>query len=291
MSGDTGMEDFIREAFETNYERIRLETGRAVTPNIKASALEQVLLYYRRMRELAESVTDTEVKLTLPEQRTPRGRRFTLEGVVDIVREGDETIMYDIKTHLDADSAHGQLGQYVQQLNLYAHIWHGLRGEALDQTAIIATRPTRELRQALRSGVAAALDKAVENWQPCISIPMDTAAVGDTVKQFGTVVDQIEGREFRPPPVEALRAPIRSGSKTPFGSAVCANCDVRFTCDSYRQFRLQTTPGISPERVLGAALNEYASSTEQGGWVDANMETLGRDRLPDAADLDTGDTA
>lgn len=289
MSGDTGMEDFIREAFETNYERIRLETGRAVTPNIKASALEQVLLYYRRMRELAESVTDTEVKLTLPEQRTPRGRRFTLEGVVDIVREGDETIMYDIKTHLDADSAHGQLGQYVQQLNLYAHIWHGLRGEALDQTAIIATRPTRELRQALRSGVGATLDKAVENWQPCISIPMDTGAVGDTVKQFGTVVDQIEGREFRPPPVEALRAPIRSGSKTPFGSAVCANCDVRFTCDSYRQFRLQTNPGVPSERVLGAALNEYATSTEQGGWVDANMETLGRDRLPDSGDIDLGD--
>jgi PD-(D/E)XK nuclease superfamily len=284
------LEGFIREAFDLNYERIRLETGRAVTPNIREAALEQVLLYARRMREVAENVTDTEVKLTLPEQRTPLGRRFTLEGVVDIVREGDQTTMYDVKTHLDADSAYGQLGQYVQQLNLYAHIWHGLRGQPLDETAIIATRPTRELRQALRDGTPATVTAALEKWQPCISIPLDEQAVDATVEAFGTVVDQIEGRAFRPPPVEKLRAPIRPGAKQPFGTAVCANCDVRFTCNSYRQFRLQTTPGIAPDKVMQAALDEYASSTELGQWVDANMDTLGRNTLPDASDLDLGDT-
>ncbi|GMA17248.1 PD-(D/E)XK nuclease family protein [Deinococcus metallilatus] len=290
MTTSQDMEAFIRDAFETNYERIRLETGRAVTPNIKDAALEQVLLYYRRMRDVAENVTDTEVKLTLPEQRTPQGRRFTLEGVVDIVREGERTVMYDVKTHLDADSAQGQLGQYVQQLNLYAHIWQGLRGQPLDETAIIATRPTRELRQALRDGNPATVATALEKWQPCLGIPLDAQAVGETVVRFGEVVDQIEERDFRPPPVEKLRAPIRPGAKQPFGTAVCANCDVRFTCNSYRQFRLQTTPGQTPDRVMQAALNEYASSTEQGQWVDANMGTLGRNNLPDETDLDLGDT-
>ncbi|MXV20015.1 PD-(D/E)XK nuclease family protein [Deinococcus xianganensis] len=290
MTNTQDMEAFIRDSFELNYERIRLETGRAVTPNIREAALEQVILYYRRMREVAENVTDTEVKLTLPEQRTPQGRRFTLEGVVDIVREGDHTVMYDVKTHLDADSAHGQLGQYVQQLNLYAHIWQGLRGQPLDETAIIATRPTRELRQALRDGTPATVTSALERWQPCITIPLNAVAVEHTVERFGEIVDQIEGREFRPPPVERLRAPIRPGAKQPFGTAVCANCDVRFTCNSYRQFRLQTTPGVAPDRVMQAALDEYASSTEQGQWVDANMGTLGRNNLPDETDLDLGDT-
>ncbi len=283
------MEDFITDAFEQNYERIRLETGRAVTPNIKEAAREQVLLYYRRMRDVADGVTDTEVKLTLPEQRTPQQRKFTLEGVVDIVREGDRTTMYDVKTHLDADAAAGQLDQYVQQLNLYAHIWQGLRGEALDETAIIATRPTRELRQALRSGDDRVIDAAIVKWQPCLNIPLDEHAVEDTVQRFGTVVDHIEERHFMPPAVEKLKAPIRPGARQPFGTAVCANCDVRFTCDSYRQFRLQTTPGMNPERVLQDAMNEYAASSEQGQWVDANMETLNRDRLPDAEDIDRGD--
>lgn len=283
------MEDFIHEAFEQNYERIRLETGRAVTPNIKEAAREQVLLYYRRMREVADGVTDTEVKLTLPEQRTPGMRKFTLEGVVDIVREGDKTTMYDVKTHLDADAAAGQLDQYVQQLNLYAHIWQGLRGEALDETAIIATRPTRELRQALRSGDDQVIETALLKWQPCLNIPLDEHAVEETVLKFGEVVDFIEERNFTPPPVEKLKAPIRPGARQPFGTAVCANCDVRFTCDSYRQFRLQTTPGMAPERVLQEAMNEYAATSEQGQWVDANMETLNRNKLPDAEDIDRGD--
>lgn len=283
------MEQFIEEAFEQNYERIRLETGRAVTPNIKEAAKEQVLLYYRRMREVADGVTDTEVRLTLPEQRTPQQRKFTLEGVVDIVREGEKTTMYDVKTHLDADAAAGQLDQYVHQLNLYAFIWQGLRGEPLDETAIIATRPTRELRQALRSGDDSVIAAAVLKWQPCLNIPLDSQAVEETVTKFGEVVDRIEERDFKPPPVEKLKAPIRPGARQPFGTAVCANCDVRFTCDSYRQFRLQTTPGMAPERVLQAAMNEYTATTEQGQWVDTNMETLDRNKLPDAEDIDRGD--
>lgn len=283
------MEQFIEDAFEQNYERLRLETGRAVTPNIKEAAKEQVLLYYRRMRDVADSVTDTEVRLTLPEQRTPKQRKFTLEGVVDIVREGGTTTMYDVKTHLDADAAAGQLDQYVQQLNLYAHIWAGLRGEELDETAIIATRPTRELRQALRGGESSVIDAAILKWQPCLNIPLDHQAVDEAVSRFAEVVDRIEDRDFKAPPVSKLKAPIRPGARQPFGTAVCGNCDVRFTCDSYRQFRLQTTPGMVPQRVIYEAMNEYATSAEQGQWVDANMETLNRDKLPDAEDFDRGD--
>ena len=40
------------------------------------------------MRE-PETVSETEVKLTLPEQVSPFGNKFTIEGVVDIIRENE----------------------------------------------------------------------------------------------------------------------------------------------------------------------------------------------------------
>ena len=70
------MEEFeiiekIREYFEDNYETMRLEGGHAITQDLKQLALTQVLYYFTKMREVANRVTHTEVKLTLPEQRTP----------------------------------------------------------------------------------------------------------------------------------------------------------------------------------------------------------------------------
>ncbi len=56
-------------------------------------------MYWKKLRHIAEKVTDTEVRLNLPNQTTPKGRGFCVEGVVDIVREDEKVTMYDIKTH------------------------------------------------------------------------------------------------------------------------------------------------------------------------------------------------
>src|SRR5512143_452048 len=93
------IEAFIRQVFEQNYEELRLDAGHAVTPDVKRTALNQVLLYWRILSEIALSVTDTEVRLSLPGQETPHGRDYSIEGVVDILRDNDRTMMYDIKTH------------------------------------------------------------------------------------------------------------------------------------------------------------------------------------------------
>ena len=37
----------------------------------------------------------------------------------------------------------------MEQLNVYAHIWQKLRGQKLDEMAVIATRPTENLHKAL----------------------------------------------------------------------------------------------------------------------------------------------
>ena len=78
---------------------LRLKGGHALTDEGRQNAFNQILFYWKKLNSIAKKVTDTEVKLTLPEQITPDGRKFSIEGIVDIVREEDETWMYDIKTH------------------------------------------------------------------------------------------------------------------------------------------------------------------------------------------------
>jgi hypothetical protein len=268
------IEDFIKASFEENYERLRLESGSNITRDVRVAALEQVLLYYRKMREVAETITETEVQLTLPEQRTPEGRRFTLEGVVDIVRELETTTMYDLKTHFDCETARGHLGQYEDQLNVYAHIWHGLRGQPLDATAIIATKPTREVSAALRSGNAAKIESAVERWQPCLQIALEDERVNAVIEEFGAVVDRIENRSFEPPAVSTLLQPSRPGARDAFGVTVCRNCDARFSCSSFRQYAQATHGGKNLDAVIGYFLGDFGADFETTQWLDANMESL-----------------
>lgn len=272
----TEEERFILEAFEENYERLRQETGNALTPDTLAAAREQVLNYWRKMRGVAENVTETEVRLTLPEQCSPKGRRFTLEGVVDIVSEDGRTVMYDLKTHLDAEAAAADLEPYVAQLNLYAHIWHNLRGQPLDATAIIASSPSSAMRHAARTGDPRLLQKAFDEWSPVIEIPLDPRQVNDVVTTFGEVVDAIEERRFAPPKVDVLLTPQKSNRRRAFGTDVCINCDARFSCDSYRHFATQQKRGLRPDAYVRYSFEDYGSDGDRAGWLDANLTTLDR---------------
>ena len=62
---------FIRDVFYQNYELLRFEGGGSILPESREAALNQVLLYWRRLREIANRVTDTEVPIHLPNQVTP----------------------------------------------------------------------------------------------------------------------------------------------------------------------------------------------------------------------------
>lgn len=53
--------------------------------------------------------------------------------------------MYDLKTH-DPDYIRTNLGDYEDQLNIYAYIWKTLRRQDLDEAAIIATQFPESLR-------------------------------------------------------------------------------------------------------------------------------------------------
>lgn len=229
---DNDIEQFLSQTFEDNYGTLRLEGGHGLTPDIKDYAYQQVLRYWQKLKQVAESVTDTEVPLVLPNQQTPKKRQYNIEGVVDILREEDRTVMYDIKTH-DGDYVRENRDLYEKQLNVYAYIWQELRGQPLDETAVIATSFPEKLEKAIKAGNPVEIIEAMEQWDPLIPIPFDKAHVKDTIADFGKVVDAIEDKTFSPAPLEVLK---RKDGASLFATRVCRNCDARFSCSSYRSY-------------------------------------------------------
>ena len=260
-------------------EHLRLEGGNVLSPEVEKAGLQQVLLYWRKLKGIAEKVT--EVKLTLPDCESPGGVHFGIEGVVDIVREetdggGEHTTMYDLKTH-DADYVRANPDDYAAQLNVYAHIWENLRGQALDETAIISTAIPVALRQADNEWsenvkdprTIAVYEKALATWDPIVPIPFDASGVAATVTDFGKVVDGITSHYFEPPPVAVLKEK-KVGQKRPFVSLVCINCDARFSCDSYRAYALGS--GAAASRTFAAYFGEVQTDNSKDDWLVAGLD-------------------
>lgn len=266
----------LREAFDENYEILRVEAGRGLAPDERKSAWDQVRLYWKKLAEIALSITETEVRLTLPNQRTPKKRPYAIEGIVDIVRGGGATTMYDIKSH-DAEVIRRDDRPYREQLNVYAHIWHALRGEPLDETAIIATRFPRDVADALALKDERKLAHALARWNPVIPMELDATRVGETVEEFGRVVDSIVDGELGPPSAEELeRQP--AGERAPFVSAVCRNCDARFSCSSFRKWALAS--GHRVERRLREYFADVGPEDEAEDRREANLA-----EMPEAVEL------
>lgn len=270
-------QEFIRQAYFQNFDLLRLESGIALTPEVKQAGLQQVLFYWQKMRDVALNVSETEVRLSLPGQESPNERVFGIEGVVDIVREGGKTIIYDIKTH-DADYVRSHIDQYEDQLNVYAHIWKELQKQPLDGTAVICTEFPDDVKEALMNGNQTQLARALERWDPLIEIDFDRRKVKETIRSFGEVVDQIEDHEFAPPPVEKLREPFADRSNVRFGTHVCRNCDARFSCASYRVYVRHGRGRVDQ------IFQEYYSDLEIGEPLE-EWRTSGLDALGEVEDM------
>lgn len=289
MTGND-IEAFIAEVFDQNFELLRQEYGSSLTPEAREAALNQVLLYWIRLRDVAERITDTEVPIHLPNQRSPEGRIFGVEGVVDIVREDDKTIMYDIKTH-EADFVREHIDLYTMQLNLYAHVWQQIRGEPLDEVAIIATAYPDAVREAIQAGTSihemdgearAKLTTAISHWQPLVEMDYDASDVAETIRQFGETVDRIENRQFAPPSADALQE-IWQTSGQRYAVRVCRICDARYSCSSYRTYANLRSPRDWKLREFTRYF--YDESDDQPapeGWVAANLNAAPEDAYLDA---------
>lgn len=221
----------IARLLENNYQNLKLNGGHALTESVKRSALNQVWMYYEKMSKVANNVKKTEVKLTLPDRVTSKGKRFSIEGVVDIIQEGVELAMYDIKTH-DKDYIVMYKEMYSEQLNLYGHVYESLNNEKLDKTAIISTNFPKNLILEFDE----INQKVYDEWDPEIILPYTRKSIEKTVSAFSEVVDKIESKKFQPAPLKILKEkPTEKGIPT-FAIRVCRNCDARYTCGSYLNY-------------------------------------------------------
>jgi len=269
---DQEVESFLRESFEQNFELLKLESGHSLGADIKDFAWNQVLFYWRKLKDVATRVTETEVRLNLPNQVSPGDRKFGIEGVVDIVREEDKTVMYDIKTH-EAEQVRENIEDYEHQLNIYAHIWKSLRGQSLDATTIIATAFPDSFRDALKESPPNR-DKIYNEflkWNPLVEIKFDPAHVEEVIADFGTVVDCIEGDDFVPASTDKLRT--RSGrERREFASHVCRYCDARYSCSSYRDYAMVSSGRA--EVALRQYLTDFGTDLDQQDWLTGNLEVI-----------------
>ena len=258
------IEQRLNEFFEENMAALALEGGHSLTPEVKATARQQVLMYWRKLRDIAERVTDTEVRLSLPQQRSPAGRTFAIEGIVDIVREDERVVMYDIKTH-DTEAIKANIADYEQQLNVYAHIWQNLRGQRLDETAVICTQLPDALRQAANVGDVRGIERELARWEPVIAVPFEPEHVNETVREFGAVVDLIEDGCFTPADLATLQGRLPGTTRT-FASEICRRCDARFSCASYRADAHAASQGT--EVRFRQYFDDFGDDVERGGTGD-----------------------
>jgi len=262
------IEEKIKEYFEKNYQSLRLTGGHALTEDIKQLALNQIIAYYRKLKRIAEQVTETEVKLTLPNEVTPNGNKFNIEGVVDIVQEGEEIWMYDLKTH-DAKFISEHTEFYEDQLNVYAHVWENLRNNHLDKTAIISTALPEKVKNAMKFGNEEVQKIAFEEWKPVIEIECKKENVAQTIEEFAKVVDNIEDRVFSPPDVKRLKIK-EPGTNVQFATYVCRNCDARFSCSTYREYVKQT--GARNQSDIWKYLEDTGDAVSNEEKILANLE-------------------
>jgi hypothetical protein len=264
------IEKLINEWFATNYERLRSESGHALAPYVRDMARRQVLSYWQKLRTVAEAVTQTEVRLTLPNCHSPGGREFCIEGVVDIVSAEGKTAMYDLKTH-DAEAVRKEKSLYERQLDVYAYIWQGLQRRQLDSVAVIATRLPPALVNAMRRGDKDTVEREFARWNPLVELQFRPERVKQTIADFGAVVDDIEYGHFQPATPEELDSPEYDGKK--FAVNVCRNCDARYSCDSYRRY--VKAPGRKDSTKFGQYFDDLGDEDEREDWRSSALPVEG----------------
>jgi len=261
------IEEQLRDLFEENYEFIKAEGGHSINDFIREEAYQQILYYFRKNLDLIQKITEAEVKLTLPEQLSPtEKRKYTIEGVIDIVQEGEEVWMYDLKTH-DRFSIENNKDFYRNQLNVYAFIWKSLRRNKLDNTAIISTSLPHPLKSAIKQVNKAQIEYEFKNWNPVIPLGYTEDEVESMIEDFGRTVEDIENHRFTAPPVEKLTEKPE-GERNIFAVRVCRNCDARFSCEPFREYVRNTDRG---NQTLRNYLDDYGTDFTVNDFIDGNL--------------------
>lgn len=229
----------VKELFEANLDQLKRSAGHTLSKEVEEQALMQVLLYNKKLHELASQVTETEVELVLPDQKTPAGKEYTLMGIIDVVIDEDGARLYDFKT-MDIDAIEAKMDVFKHQINVYTYIWDELKKNDIDivEAAIIATNPPEVLKEISYDTIDfECYQEAINKWDPKIIITLEDQPTQDETLAFiGDIIDQIEENQFDPQPLERLLHRFTPKSRESFATRVCTNCDIRHSCPSFQAY-------------------------------------------------------
>ena len=168
---------------------------------------------------------------------------------MDIVREDERVVMYDIKTH-DTEAIKANIEDYERQLNVYAYIWQNLRGQRLDETAVICTQLPEGLKQAIGTGDRQRIEFELARWEPVIPTPFRAGACSRDDRGFRRRRGRDRGRCICHLAISSRLQQRLPGTTRTFASEVCRRCDARFSCSSYRAYAHAASQG--PRHVSGS---------------------------------------
>ena len=182
----------IKEWFDTNYTTLsKSEHSYLGKPQIQA-AYNQVIRYVERNQKDWSFIQDAEVEVSLVKPE------YILLGKVDLIRGAGNTVeIVDFKAEKKPDllSDAEEIKRYKRQLEIYAHLVEEKTGKKVSKMHLYYT--------------------GEENGLPTISFDKSPELIDKTIKEFDTVVEQIQKKDFNG----------RAKNKT-----LCDNCDMRFYC-------------------------------------------------------------
>jgi hypothetical protein len=251
---DAEVEERIREFFARNYDQMRQEGGHVLAEGTKEQALQQALHYWRKLKTIATTVTDTEVKLSLPGQVTPNGRRFVIEGVVDIVRDGACTPT--------SGPAFPAIRSPARRLSPR----RCRRTCGMPSGAATARGSRRRWRPGGRSWTCRST-KATPGTRSTTSPGAWTRSRrGSSPRRWSIGC----GRCAHPLTQARERACVRErgGPTPPLPAATAATATARFTCRSHRRYAVKRTTASNPKRETRPRVDE---ERELDIWIEENL--------------------
>ena len=272
------IEQFIRQA-SRRTSTTRAESGHALSPEVKNAAFQQVLHYWRRLHDLAERITDTEVRLNLPNARRRAGSSASRAWWTSSARRNGRRCTTSRPTTRSSSARTGTLPGPAQHLR--AHLVQA-RGAAPGQTAVISTHLPAAVKDAISGGDAETIADEMGRWEPVIPIRFDADNVETTIQDLGKVVNRIEGGKCSSASVARLRK--RDGERT-FGDRVCGSCDVR------NRARLREYADAPRGRIPPGSRRNYAPLADDAESARAWREAALPEEGPEAARWRTSERA
>ena len=232
MNDEIKIEEKLREFFEANYEYLKESSGHSINELMKERAFEQVLIYWKKHRQMILDGKVSSMQISVPNLRTPnKAIPYSIEGMIDVLEKDGKRSLFDVTTN-SREQIEDDIDLYKDELNLYAYELERMKESDIGGTFVLSTSMPRDVRYALKNGNASELEHALANWNPIVPVQHSHDVLESAVKKVGEVVEKIQNCEFDPPSPSVLKKEFKDGRT--FCSHICENCDIRKSCEAFK---------------------------------------------------------